>query len=196
MEATVSSGSALFLLPDPVTCFRSAAYNQMQTFRLQGGASLALLDWVTSGRKSLGEEWAFSSYYSINEVWVDKQRVAKDVLLLEAENPEVDSGSVVPAHRTLAASLAPYSCYATVILYGPLVRGAIRHLSSFYGMISVFKTREPADLVWSLSPISSDAGSVLRVAGKETDTVRRWLSENLVGLADVVGAEAYSRAFK
>ncbi|KAF9022979.1 hypothetical protein BDZ89DRAFT_1070340 [Hymenopellis radicata] len=88
---TVSASGGLFLLPDPVTCFRSATYNQIQTFHLAETSSAAILDWITSGRRSLGEEWAFSRYYSVNEIFLDGKRIARDVMLLEDDelNPTI-----------------------------------------------------------------------------------------------------------
>ncbi|KAJ7786183.1 UreD urease accessory protein-domain-containing protein [Mycena metata] len=180
MEFSVASGGALFLLPDPVTCFRAASYNQLQTFHLAADASLVLLDWVTSGRKSRGEEWVFARYYSVNEVLVGGRRVAKDVMLLEDGD-------------TLASKLAPYACYATLLLYGPQVQGVIRALTEEYGRISVFKAGGPAGLLWSLSALG-DGGAVVRVAGNETEDVRRWLGEALRGLQVVLGTEIFRRA--
>ncbi|KAG6818042.1 hypothetical protein H0H87_009197 [Tephrocybe sp. NHM501043] len=194
MTFTVSAGGALLLLPDPVTCFRSASYNQTQTFQLSKGASIVALDWLTSGRMSMGEEWAFSRYYSANEVWVEGKRVAKDVMLLD-EEPLGNSIGKVPV-RTMGDRLAPYSCYAMVILYGPLAEGTISYLVTQYDQISIFKTKAPADLVWSLSLMTSSQGAMIRLAGKETETVKRWLGEALVGLQDTVGGDVYQKAFQ
>ncbi|KAJ7630813.1 UreD urease accessory protein-domain-containing protein [Roridomyces roridus] len=169
---------SLFLLPDPVTCFRDASYNQIQTFRLASrDASLVALDWVTSGRKSRGEEWMFSRYYSVNEVIVEGKRVAKDVMLLEDAS-------------TLAEKLGPYSCYATLILYGPRVQGVIRSLKEEYGRISVFKATAPSELLWSLSEIGG-GGVIVRVAG-DTEKVRNWLGAALDSLEDVVATRAFA----
>jgi urease accessory protein len=191
MDVIVSDKSSLFLLPDPVTCFRSASYNQVQTFRLSGDASVVLLDWLTSGRKSLGEEWVFSRYYSANEVWVNGERIAKDVLLLEDQQMDAKP---LPL-RSLKESLAPYSCYATLILYGPEVAGTIHDISAQYNIISVFKTGDPSELIWSLSPISEGVGCVVRVAGKETENVKRWLGKMLRGLEGVIGIDIFRKAF-
>lgn len=188
MDFSVAPAGALFLLPDPVTCFRSASYNQIQTFHLARDASLVLLDWVTSGRKSRGEDWDFSRYYSVNEILVDGKRVAKDVMLLE--NTESTSLPV----RTLANKLNPYSCYATLILYGPQVQGVISAMAEEYGRISVFKTGEPAGMLWSMSGFG-DIGAVVRVAGTESETVRRWLGDALGPLEKVVGTDVYRKAF-
>jgi urease accessory protein len=191
IEVIISDGGALFLLPNPVTCFRSASYSQLQTFRLSRGASVVLLDWITSGRKSLGEEWVFSRYQSINEVWVDDKRIARDVLLLE--DHQVDTKLLPP--RSLYERLAPYSCYANLILYGPLVQNTIRDLSAEYEPVSVLKTCTPADFIWSLSPFAKGKGCIVRVAGKETGVVKSWLRSTLQAIETVVGIDVYRNAF-
>jgi urease accessory protein len=195
MNFVVAAEGALFLLPDPVTCFRSASYRQTQTFHLSKTSSLVVLDRVTSGRKSLGEEWSFSRYYSANEVWADGKRIAKDVMLL-ADDEEVDPNAKLPP-RTLYDRLAPYSCYAMAILYGPLVQGAIRDMTAQYDQLSVYNSKAPADVLWSLSPMTwgEGGGAVIRVAGKETEVVKKWLEQALVGLQEVVGIDVYRRAF-
>ncbi|KAH9937167.1 UreD-domain-containing protein [Fomitopsis serialis] len=190
LEVSIAREGALFLLPDPVTCFRSAAYNQLQVFRLEASASLVLLDWVTSGRKSRGEEWVFSRYYSMNEVWIGDRRLAKDIMLLE----EQETIRSLPP-RTLADSLAPYSCYATLIMCGPLVESTLGSLSAEYGRTTVFKHASPPELLWSLSAIGDGAGCVVRVAATETETVRNWLNERLVPLEGAMGPDVYRRAF-
>lgn len=186
---SVASTSTLLLLPDPVTCFQNASYNQLQRFNLSKDASIVVLDWITSGRKSIGEEWAFSRYYSANEIWLDGKRIAKDVMLLD------ESHDPVP-HRTLGDKMAPYSCYAMVILYGPSVQDIINSVTVQYTHISVFKQKSPENLIWSLSPISPDgSGAIMRVAGTETETVKKWLQQALGGIEDIVGTEVYRRVF-
>ncbi|KAL0579362.1 hypothetical protein V5O48_002638 [Marasmius crinis-equi] len=192
MDFSVSPGGVLYLLPDPVTCFRSASYKQIQSFHLAKDASLVLLDWITSGRKSRGEEWVFSRYYSLNEIFIDGVRLAKDALLLE----EGGGGGGGHGKRTLAERLAPYSCYANVILYGPQVRDVIRELTVAYEKMSIMKLASPPELLWSLSPIGgAEQGTMVRVAGKETELVKDWLKKSLGGLSQVVGADVYRRAF-
>ncbi|KAI0307927.1 UreD urease accessory protein-domain-containing protein [Multifurca ochricompacta] len=199
LDVSIAAGGALFLLPDPVTCFRNASYRQAQTFRLAHGASAALLDWYTSGRRARGEEWAFARYYSVNEVFVSSVRSARDVVLLEAMGTESASdvcGEFLP-RRTLADRMGPYSCYATLLLYGPLVQGVIRELEDRVQKITVFQVREPLDVLWSLSPVSGQTnGRIVRVAGKETEEVKKWLSDALRGgLVSVIGDEVYSKTF-
>ncbi|KAJ6519698.1 UreD urease accessory protein-domain-containing protein [Mycena sanguinolenta] len=185
MDVTVASGGGLFLLPDPVTCFENASYNQIQTFHLASDASLAVLDWVTSGRKSRGEEWVFSRYYSVNEIVVDGRRVAKDVMLLENEA----TTTKLPV-RTLASKLDPYGCYATLLLYGPQLAGVMSALAEEYSQIQVFKSNERAGLLWSLSELGN-GGCIVRIAGKETEDVKKWLARALRPLEMVVGREIW-----
>ncbi|KAG8799258.1 hypothetical protein FRC17_007184 [Serendipita sp. 399] len=190
----------------------------------QPGGSLLLLDWLTSGRMSRGEEWQFDRYRSVNEVWIGTTQVACDVLLLDQATeqnkatPSTGGGSVDnDAHdnlsgqtnrqsRKLHRSLAPYACYATVLMYGPCTRAISNHLRGQYDQITQLQRRTPPEpLIWSYSPlegssfssVSTDAfdGCIVRVAGTETEAVRRWLREALRGLESQIGKDAYSKAF-
>lgn len=145
---------------------------------------------MTSGRKALGEEWVFSRYYSINEVWVDGKRIVKDVLLLEDSIEDTK----LPQRR-LVDRLAPYSCYATLILYGTLVRNIVDDINAEYASLSVFKKNAPLDLIWSVSRIADGTGCVVRVAGKDTECVKNWLGHTLKRLETVVSIDVYRRAF-
>ena len=195
----VSKGATLYLLPDPVTCFKHASYNQLQTFHLEDGASLIILDSFTSGRKSLGEEWEFWRYYIVNDVWVNGRRVAKDVMLLEQEREGEAKGSrwkgTLPV-RTLADRLAPYSCYSTAILHGPTMRETLRDVSQRCEKISVFKQASPPPLLWSFSWVGPEReGGVIRVAATDTEGVRDFLKELLRTIKTVVGIDTYHKAF-
>jgi urease accessory protein len=206
LDVSVAAGGALFLLPDPVTCFRDATYHQNQTFHLVPGASAALLDWYTSGRRARGEEWAFTRYYSANEVFVDGVRTARDVVLLDGGDGESTSASSTPRddggrtrglpRRALVDRMGPYACYATLLLYGPLVQGVVKELEGRMEKTSVFRVGEPLSVLWSMSDVHGEAsGRVVRVAGKETEDVKEWLTDALRGLIDVISGEVYSKAF-
>ena len=198
MTVHVSKGATLYLFPDPVTCFKHASYNQLQTFHLEDGASLIVLDSFTSGRKSLGEEWEFRRYYSVNDVWASGRRVAKDVMLLEQENEEMKNSrwkGALPM-RTLADRLAPYSCYSTAILYGPAMYETLRDVSERCEKILVFKQASPPTLLWSFSWVGPERkGGVIRVAATDTEGVRGFLKELLHTVKIVVGTDTYRKAF-
>ncbi len=191
LTVDIGPKSTLILLPDPVTCFRAARYSQLQTFRLHADSTIVLLDWISSGRKSQGEDWSFSRYYSLNEVWVDDKRIARDALLLEEQKDDLQP---LP-HRTLADRLAPYSCYATVLMYGPLLERAMQDLSGQYQAISVFKHTKRPELIWSLTDIADGKGRVLRVSARQPEDVRRWLGCALRHLESIVGKDTYRDVF-
>ncbi|KAG9128452.1 hypothetical protein FRC07_011209 [Ceratobasidium sp. 392] len=184
LTATLSPSSLFLLLPDPVTCFESASYTQIQTLRLAPSSSLVLLDWFTSGRMARGEEWAFERYYSRNEVFVGDKRVARDVMLLE-QTPANQTGAHGLPTRKLGDRLAPYACYATLILIGPLIQPLITSFQSAYNLISQRQRSEPENLIWSYSPLTDGGACVVRVAGKETELVKDWLKARLEGLVRI-----------
>ncbi|KAK0456673.1 UreD urease accessory protein-domain-containing protein [Armillaria borealis] len=194
MTFVVNPNASLFLLPDPVTCFRSASYNQIQTFHLTADASAVILDWVTSGRRSLGEEWVFSRYYSVNEVLVDGKRIAKDAMLLD--DSQIDAKPL--PERALAERLGPYSCYATLFLVGPQVQAVIAELVRRYQAISVMKMKSPDKVIWSLSPITGNdyTSVIVRVAGEETEDVKGWLGEALQPVHHCIGKDVYRQVFR
>jgi len=187
MSVDIDKGGLLLLLPDPVTCFSGAAYNQIQSFNLSEGASLLILDWFTSGRMSRGEEWQFSRYYSVNEVWLNSRRIVRDALLLPDEDTDI------PHKKSLNERMGGYHCYAMLVISGEKVKNLLDRFTDLYRRVSVYQQNNPDSLIWSLSMIES--GCVVRVAGKETELVKNWLREQLRGLEDIVGSDVYSKAF-
>ncbi|KAJ2770799.1 hypothetical protein GGI18_005152, partial [Coemansia linderi] len=84
----VEPDALLCLLPDPVTCFKDAMYNQRQSVTLHSPttSSLVLLDWMTSGRMSRGERWDFGKYFSVNVIRTPDRVVVRDALLLQKQD--------------------------------------------------------------------------------------------------------------
>ncbi|OSD01404.1 UreD-domain-containing protein [Trametes coccinea BRFM310] len=207
LDVHVSSGSAFFLLKDPVTCYREASYHQTQTIHLTHGSSAVLVDWMTSGRKSMGEEWAFAKYYSRSDVLVDGRRVVDDTTFFEgrhirctAQEAEEGLRDRKGTPRPMGQCMAPYSCYATVILYGALVQETCRRLSTeqYHTLNSRCKqgTSPSPRLTWSLNMIAEGQGCMVHVAAEETEDMRVWLRQVLSGLEDVIGVDVYRQAFK
>ena len=165
LDMVVGPKSAIFLLPDPVACFRAAIYKQSQVFHLKSDSTIVLLDWITAGRQTLGEDWSFSKYHTLNEIWVDGVRIARDVMLLEDKGGDITG---MPT-RTLSDRLRPYSCYATVLMYGPLVESTKQALQLSYDQITLYKHATRPEMIWSLSSVHRDQGCVLRVAAAEME---------------------------
>lgn len=195
MAFTVSASSSLFLLPAPVTCFARANYSQQQTFHLSASSNLVLLDWYTSGRMDMAgegrEEWEFERYRSSNEVFLDGERVARDVLLLE------DDGTGTGGKTSYYNRVAPYSCYATLILVGPALAPLLDHLRTAFGSITQYKQSRPYSMLWSFSELEKGKGGVARCAGNSTEAVKDWVVQVLKdgGIEDLIGKDLWKNAF-
>ena len=151
---------------------------------------------------AIGEEWCFTRYKSTNEVHIGTERVARDVLLLAqpdaaASPPGAATTTRTLRARTIADRLAPYACYATLLLFGPAAAPLAAHFRGAYDGLRQMQVRKgaPEGLLWSFSALADGRGCIVRVAGTETDSVRAWLKEQLRGLEEVVGQDAYARAF-
>ena len=94
MVARVADDALLLFTPDPLVPFARSAYVGAQRFELSPKASLVAVDWLGSGRASVGERWAFDSYSSRTEI---------------AERG--DDGSVSPP-GVIEALLLPDGCHA------------------------------------------------------------------------------------
>ncbi|CEH16945.1 Urease accessory protein UreD [Ceraceosorus bombacis] len=109
----------------------------------------------------------------------------------------------------LSVRCHPYTTYVTLLLVGPDCEQAIHHLKAAFAKIEqgvLPASKQPDDLIWSLSelhcePQQSDLGkrsplrgAIVRVAGKETQTVRAWLAKHLQSMVDVVGPDLYRQA--
>ncbi|TGZ84687.1 UreD-domain-containing protein [Ascodesmis nigricans] len=73
LTARLARNAALLLLPDPLQPFADSVYLQHQIFHLPSddSASLIILDWYTEGRSARNEKWAFESFESRNDVYID-----------------------------------------------------------------------------------------------------------------------------
>jgi len=178
LTATLGEGSLLVLAPDPVQAFSGSSYAQRQSFHLQPGASLVLVDWFTSGRAARGERWAFDRFLSRNEIHLGGERVLVDSLLLDpADGPLADS------HR-----LGRFNCVALVVLMGPALREASTRLLADIAEQPV--TRR-APLVCSASAIRE--GVILRIAGEQVEDVGREIHRHLVILSELLGDNPLAR---
>lgn len=88
----IGAGATLAFVPDPVTCFERAKYQQKQVFRLTKDSNLVFVDWVTSGRKrnyiatgrldgqrtEVHEHWDFQEYDTAAEIYVDGEPLLID----------------------------------------------------------------------------------------------------------------------
>jgi urease accessory protein len=177
LDAAVAAGAVVVIAPDPVTCFAGARYGQRQHFRLHGGASLLLIDWITSGRVARGERWAFDNYRSDIRIDVEGFCVARDALLLDPSHGPIDA-----PHR-----MGRFECLATVYLLG---RAFTEAAAGLLARVTQMSVRKRAPLILAASPIQG--GTVARVAGGAAETVGRFLGQQLASAWAAVGADPWS----
>jgi len=212
----ISPTSLLILLPSPVTCFSQARYEQKQVIHLEDEtSSLILLDWFTSGRMGYstngngrgedednrGEAWEFERYRSENEIWLKGERITKDVLLLQDEIDEIDQTLSEPTTKTSTTyrhRVEPYSCYASLFLFGPQCEPLTRHISKSFLSLTQYKQPRPYSLIWSYSPLEG-GGGIARCAGHSTEAVKEWVCELLSadegGIESLIGKDLWKSTF-
>ncbi|KAL4787908.1 UreD urease accessory protein-domain-containing protein [Aspergillus varians] len=157
LDVRIGREAALCYLPDPSAPFKNSRYEQIQSFTVENTAkdssrsSLCVLDWVTQGRASRGENWDFHTWKGKNEVWLMNEPTAPRISKIENKkkklllrdslilNDETTSATVAPAQdqdqnqaNNPAKSLvrertSPHGVIGTLILYGPV----FEKLSSF-----------------------------------------------------------------
>jgi urease accessory protein len=166
--------------PDPVTCFAGAVYEQHQQFELHPGASLVMIDWMTSGRRARGERWAFDRYQTRTVISVGNRLVFRDALRLDMAD-----GPIAAEHR-----MGRCDCMGLAVLIGPRLERPAADLLDWARSQPV---TPGADLIFSASPLPG--GAVLRVAGPATEAVGRWLRERLSFVSELLGEDFWARTF-
>jgi urease accessory protein len=177
LSATVGPCGLLALLPDPVSPYAGALYEQAQLFELAAGASLVVLDAVTSGRAARGERWAFARYGTRNEVRVSGKTVLADGLRLEA-----GAGPPLPQR------LAGLELLATVIALGPRVAADAQRLLRTLGQE---RADGGAPVLAAASPLCD--GLVLRLASRSVEEGMQALRSHLSFLAEPLDGDPLLR---
>ncbi len=178
LTASVADGGLLVLVPDPLTCFAQARYEQSQSIRLRGSGSLVLVDWLTSGRRARGECWAFSRYRSRLEIHRNDELLLADALLLDPADGPLDS----------PFRLGRFHCLAMLVLIGEQLALARKELMD---RIDAKPIQPHARLLDVASRVPH--GIVLRVIGETTESVAQYLSQALSFLNEFLGEGLWAR---
>lgn len=202
--------AALCYLPDPSVPFKDSRYQQLQTFTVDGTvdgmerSSLCVLDWVTQGRTSRGENWDFHLWRGKNEVWSrdengEQKLLLRDSVILHDEVDEIypQDGQQDSARLSeIRERTYPHGVVGTLILHGP----AFDTLSTFVmrrftsqpriGDRNWSSSAQPAEslvdspsgdnqnVTWSASRVRS--GFVLvKFGAADFETAKHWLGDLL-----------------
>jgi urease accessory protein len=182
LRAHVAPGAMLAIVPDPVSCFAGANYEQRLDVDLEDDtATLVLLDAFTCGRAARGERWAFGRYVSRTRVAVAGRTIAVDSLRLD------------PAHGDLAERMGRFEAFATIVAVGPRAAGVRAALLAAGGATALGApgSRGQSGLyaATALSPAAS-IGRIAALSAYESLTAVRAL---LRPLARELGDDPFSR---
>ncbi|KAI1487571.1 UreD urease accessory protein-domain-containing protein [Biscogniauxia mediterranea] len=122
LQVTIRRGAALCLLPDPVQPFERSVYEQIQIFKLDSGASLCLLDWVTEGRTARGENWSLTHWVGRNEVWASTEEGDPKSRLLVRDAIILDGAAGPTRSQSLRESMHGHAIIGTMVLRGPMTK--------------------------------------------------------------------------
>jgi urease accessory protein len=178
LTASLGEDSLLVLAPDPVQMFAGSRYEQRQEFHLEKRAGLVLVDWCSAGRVARGERWAFTRFHSRNEIFVERERMLVDSLLLDSAHGPLDS-----PHR-----MGRFNCLALVVLLGEPVRAAAARILEDIANRSIDRG---SSLIRSASPLAD--GAILRLAGEQAEAVGRRIQGHLSFLRDLLGDDPWAR---
>ncbi|KAL4878875.1 UreD urease accessory protein-domain-containing protein [Aspergillus karnatakaensis] len=143
LDVRIGPEAALCYLPDPSAPFKDSRYEQIQTFTVENTlkasnrASLCVLDWVTQGRISRGENWDFHLWKGKNEIWLSdkvttspstnegkkRKLLLRDSLILNDENAatkQLRTQETHPPKSLIRDRTSPHGVIGTLILYGPV----------------------------------------------------------------------------
>jgi urease accessory protein len=175
--ATVESGAALVLAPDPTACFAGARYRQRTELDLAEAGSAASWDILTSGRSARGERWAFDRCALGLALRRGGQTLLDECWLLE------------PEHGPLRDRLGRFEALATLLLAGPLFGPARDELRS---RIEARPVGARSALLESASALAADV-MVVRFAAASVEELVRALRARLAAIPLLLGDDPWAR---
>ena len=187
LSVVVEDGASVLVIPDPIQPFRNSVYDQYQAFYLHENASLLMLDWVSEGRRTMGETWNFTSFKSKNEVWkVHAPRGSSSIKsspqLIIRDNVRLN-GAERQYTGTLCSRMDSMGVFGTLIIGGRLFHA----LGQFF--LNEFNTqprvgeknwskdieivKDESNVLWSATLTRGMV--VVKFGAKDVDEARRWL---------------------
>jgi urease accessory protein len=177
LTARVSAGGLLVVWPDPVVCFAGSRFEQRQDFELAPGSALALVDWMTSGRRESGERWEFDQYASRLTARCEGTLVLRDAL------------SLSPDDGDLAVRMGRLDVLATAVVLGRRFAANVAHVLEGISSLPVNRT---ADLLCAAAPLR-EVGCIVRIAGRSVEHVGGILRETLSFVPGLLGDDPWTR---
>lgn len=170
MDVVIEENAKLAWVPDPITCYADARYDQLQRFQVQPGGSLMAIDWLTSGRRARGEVWALEHYCARQQVFFDRHQIVEDALRLNR-----DDGPIAAQFRA-----GRFHCFAVLLLIGDQYEAACEQLCQLPRNADVL----PRDGSLMLLASRVAHGAVLKILSETTDAVQQLLMNTIAPMID------------
>jgi urease accessory protein len=177
LTARVAAGGALALVPEPVSPFEGARYDQRQVFELAADASLLVVDAVVAGRSARGERWAFDRYHTVHEVRVAGRLAVGEALLLAPR-----------AAGELAGRLDGFDALGWVVALGPAFARCARSLAR---AVEALPVAAGAPLLAAASPLAG--GVLVRCAARTTEALGAFVRAGIEAAGDPLGDRAFGQ---
>ncbi|KIW60424.1 hypothetical protein PV05_00640 [Exophiala xenobiotica] len=185
LDVKIGAQAALCYLPDPTQPFAESVYEQRQTFYVEPGgtSSLLMLDWVSEGRRALGESWTLWSWKGRNEVRESDERCRGRLLLRDAvmlQEDDLGGTGLIDKSNNMGI-------FGTLIVYGPLFRDLAEFLINEFtsqprigaknwtndATIHAERGKHAEGLLWTAAKVR---GFVLvKFGAEDLDRARHWL---------------------
>ena len=176
VHARIGPGALLVMAPDPVVCFAASRYLHIQEFDLAASSGLVLVDWLSSGRHTTGERWAFDEYCARLRVRRCGMLVVHDSLALRAQDGE------------LAARLGRFDVLGMALVLGTHLRD---HAIEIVTRVAQTPVRRRADELVAASPVGD--GCLLRLAGTSVEHAGRMFRDYLGFVPPMLGDDPWAR---
>lgn len=180
---TVRDEALLCVLPDYVVCYKDAVYTQTQELRMCATSNLVYLDWLTSGRLALHEDWQFNKYLNRTEILVDGSLVFKDQVLMQ-DSP----------YLTIHQSMKNYKAIGTCVLLGNKLKDICNELNKSLAPKKQFGQKYDADRVCSVSVITDKcglSGLYIRFMATSTSAAFSIIQQIVSPLLPILGADPF-----
>ncbi len=144
MDVKVEKDGILVYAPDPCTMFANSSYSQIQEFNVHPESSIALIDWISSGRYRNNERWEFDKLNVRTTLkWWDEMDSTgtaseKDIpFLQDSISIDLSSNKRYSNQRENydPHAVEDFNCFASLIVYGEkmeLVKDECQYLSDTF----------------------------------------------------------------
>jgi len=182
IQGVLHPHSIAVICPDALIPYKGSRFIQRQIWNIDSTATLVLIDWLHSGRSSLGENFEYQLLSSEVEIIMGHEKIILDRLRIEPQ--------VHPVGRV--GAFGAYQSYLNLYLVGELCDFLVPQLKELLGKGSQDRKR-----LWVTLNAVHKRGYCLRVLAKEKQDVFPLLKKilEIFSSAELLGFNPLSRKY-